>query len=627
MLKQLRALLYSALVAATLAGCGGDIAPPSGEQGTPFRSPLPKASAVVGSSYLAITADELFNWAEAVYPSFFPGRGTTLNFDRYRFRYYPATDNYVAVADGQVFVLGPTLSRNQIRAVGALADFTGAVVGDSKTIDDYRAMLPSPVYLNYDAAYDFAQGHQLSAFHLDAVYGFAPGTMFRKARIEGQPPNGKPVPNGGARVAGFALPFDQMLEVHPDPAQVRYPQDFSAAQARRVLAPDPYCALEPDAIRFPASFMGSQPLPDIMVPASLPTFERVVYLKDAWGKPDGNFVPGCVRDPRELFSATIRRMKKLGADTIVVFPWTSFDNTGTRWTVLNPAQTRSSTMGDEDLEWAVAEARRAGISVIWRNQIQGFQDAQGNYLPYPQATPENVLKSFDALDDFLTERGAFLQRIGVAGVSLTPWYWTSFAGVLPNEQFLARKRQNIQKLRAAGFTGRIIHDLVDGIPTDAYLAKEIDLFAVGVWANLDENQAARATTAELKALFAAAIQGQKNLARGRKLIWEAMFASRPDGFVNSALEETFCTNGYGIEGGAFSGECLQDRKTTDFGIQARATQAFLEAAFEVAPELVGGIGVAYWMDDNLLPSFTFPNLAYSLRGKPAEHIAYRWFRR
>jgi hypothetical protein len=627
MLRYLRLVLGSAVIVSVLSACSDAGDTPAASKRAMSNQASPSTSATIASPYVAISSEDLFAWAETAYPGFFPGPTSSLTFGRYRFRYYPSTDNYLAVSDGEVFVLGPKLSNGLILSVGRVSDFTSSVMTHARTVDYYRALMPSPAYSDYDTAYKFAERYQLAAFHLDALYGFAPGTMFRKARIEGLPPFGKPVPNGGTSVAGFALPFDGVLEVHPDPAQVRYPQDFAVNAGRRVSIPDPYCALEPDTIRFPAAYMGTQPLPEIRVPAPLPAFERVVWLKDAWGKPNGNFVPGCVRDPRELFSATIRRMKKLGADTIVVFPWTSFDNTSTRWTVLNPAQTRSSTMGDEDLEWAVAEARRAGIAVIWRNQIQGFQDAQGNYLPYPQATAENVLKSYDALDEFLSERGAFLQRIGVAGVSLTPWYWTSFAGALPSEQFLARTRQNIQKLRAAGFTGRVIHDLVEGMPTDPYLGKEIDMFSSGVWANLDEVQAARATTAELKALFAAAIQGAKNIARGRKLMWEAMFASRSDGFVNSALEETFCTSGYGIEGGAFSGECLQDRKTTDFGIQARATQGFLEALFETAPELAGGVGVAYWMDDNLLPSFTFPNLAYSVRGKPAEHIVYRWFMR
>jgi hypothetical protein len=394
-----------------------------------------------------------------------------------------------------------------------------------------------------------------------------------------------------------------------------------------VLVPDPYCALEPEHVRFPLTYLGPLPLPEIRIPAATPKFERIVALKDAWGKPYGNFVPGCVRDPRELFSATVRRLKNLGADAIVLFPWTSFDNTAPRWTVLNPAQTRSSTMGDEDLEWAVGEARRAGLSVIWRNQIQGFQDAQGGYLPFPPVSAENVMKSFDAIDDFLEERGAFLQRIGVDGVSLTVWYWTSFADALPRDQFFSRVRQNIATLRRSGFTGRITHDLVDGIVGDPYLSSEIHSFEAGVWANLSESQAPLSSTDELRSAFSGPIQSAIVAAAGRKLQWNASFASRADGFVNPALEETFCTASYGIEGGMFSGDCIQDRKVVDFGLQARATQAFLEAVFSSAREDIGGVRVEYWMDDNLLPGATFPNLGYSLRAKPAEQVVRQWFAR
>jgi hypothetical protein len=51
----------------------------------------------------------------------------------------------------------------------------------------------------------------------------------------------------------------------------------------------------------------------------------------------------------------------------------------------------------------------------------------------------------------------------------------------------------------------------------------------------------------------------------------------------------------------------------------------LEAAFQDQQLNMTGVAVAYWMDDNILPSTTFPNLAYSIRGKPAEAIVQRWF--
>lgn len=496
-----------------------------------------------------------------------------------------------------------------------------------RTIEAYRLTLNSAAYYDYDTAYEFAQRHQLAAFHMDAIYRLEPGTMFRRARSEGVPPYGKPLPVGGAKVEGFALPFNGMIDVMGNPSRVNYPQDFDRSLARNMFVPDPYCALEPERIRFPSTYLGPLHLPEVRIPAAISEFERVVALKDAWGKPYGNFVPGCVRDPRELFSATVRRLKTLGADTVVLYPWTSFDSTPSRWTVLNPAQTRSSTMGDEDLEWAVGEAKRAGLSVIWRNQIQGFQDAQGRYLDFPVVSAENVLKSFDAIDDFLLERGAFLQRIGVDGVSLTPWYWTSFHDALPRDQFFSRTRQNIANLRRSGFSGRIIHDLVDGIVDDPYLSAEIYLFEAGVWANLSEAQAPLASIDELKSTFSGPIQAARASAAGRRLLWNASFASRADGFVNPALEETFCTAGYGIDGGMFSGDCLQDRKVTDFGLQARATQAFLETVFMSGGEDVGGVRVEYWMDDNLLPGSTFPNLGYSLRAKPAEQVIRKWFTR
>jgi hypothetical protein len=66
-------------------------------------------------------AERVFNWAEAVYPQFFPGPGVAGFYEPYTYRYYAATGNYVAVAGGRIVVHN---GRDwNLLDVGALADF------------------------------------------------------------------------------------------------------------------------------------------------------------------------------------------------------------------------------------------------------------------------------------------------------------------------------------------------------------------------------------------------------------------------------------------------------------------------------------------------------------------------
>lgn len=84
-------------------------APPAGRTSTPSPS-----------------ADELMDWAERRYAVHFPARSVTRAEGPFRYRHYTSTGNYIGVADGFVYVLGP-LSDGQLVRVGSLTDFAPLV--------------------------------------------------------------------------------------------------------------------------------------------------------------------------------------------------------------------------------------------------------------------------------------------------------------------------------------------------------------------------------------------------------------------------------------------------------------------------------------------------------------------
>lgn len=69
---------------------------------------------------------ELLDWAERAYTEFFPGPQPTLFWAPYTYRFYPATNNHLGVADGRVYLLGPA-SGDVLADVGAVADFAARV--------------------------------------------------------------------------------------------------------------------------------------------------------------------------------------------------------------------------------------------------------------------------------------------------------------------------------------------------------------------------------------------------------------------------------------------------------------------------------------------------------------------
>lgn len=115
-----RALL--ACLAAVLTACGGghaDLAPGPGAARDARLRPL---------AAIEPAADALFAYAERAYPSLFPPGAATQSSPPYTYRHYPASGNYLGLADGSVYLLGPA-SGGVLQRVGATSDFSCAAQG------------------------------------------------------------------------------------------------------------------------------------------------------------------------------------------------------------------------------------------------------------------------------------------------------------------------------------------------------------------------------------------------------------------------------------------------------------------------------------------------------------------
>ena len=150
--QPLQPLSLSVAIATLLAACGG------GDAGVDSGAAARLGSEAAGAPYMPLlggnsdqsreqsgeqsgpqtrrqalarlpTPDELMNWAEKKFPSFFPGPETTRYNGDIIFWYYAASGNIFAILGQGVYVLGP-ITENRVVNVGTLADFAQAVAAE-----------------------------------------------------------------------------------------------------------------------------------------------------------------------------------------------------------------------------------------------------------------------------------------------------------------------------------------------------------------------------------------------------------------------------------------------------------------------------------------------------------------
>jgi Electron transfer DM13 len=120
----------SLLCAALLAACGGsEPTPTNATQAQAEQAPRARAL-IAAPPVIPLDFNTLFDWAEATYPTLFPGAKPNLKLPPYDYRHYPETGNYVGVAGEDVYILGP-VSNNELRRVGSLEDFRCRVLPSS----------------------------------------------------------------------------------------------------------------------------------------------------------------------------------------------------------------------------------------------------------------------------------------------------------------------------------------------------------------------------------------------------------------------------------------------------------------------------------------------------------------
>lgn len=402
------------------------------------------------------------------------------------------------------------------------------------------------------------------------------------------------------------------------------------------------CAVAPanGRITIPQSYLSTRPLPQLSATDQLRSdVNRGMRVKDVWDMNNAAYVRGCQMSIRDAFKITVTRLKELGADYLTVAPWTFgiVNATNSTWRIMNPKELQTSTMVDEDLRWAVAEAKARGLKIHWINQIQSLCiDVFYNCGKEQEVgiTAVTVARFMGAYRQFMLNRASLLDTLGVDVMQVgCVCYFPTWDGGDVGRVYLDSLSALIPALKQV-YRGKLRmgwNPLLSRYPT---LLDNIDYLEHGTWSNLAPEQYNIATVDALAAEFFD--NWECNVKRcnpdftpqlaQKPAIW--MLGSPSHGKTSrGSYEETFCTAT--IDPGAEdSAQCIQRTVNADFSLQANVIQAQLRAFQNQTTVPVYSFELGdYWPVDKVDPTTSFPNIAYSPRNKPAEALLKHWFRR
>ena len=591
--NSLRHLPQALILLFLLAGCGGGGSGPNHE----FRNAVYKSERNVQLDFLtfsgsstesqrSITSDELFNWAEGTFPQFFPTQQTTKSFESFSYRFYPETNVYLATDNlRQVWVLGPTLTNGVLTKIGLVDDFEDTVVQVSST---------------------------------------------------------------------YSIPVDMQKVVYPESYR-------SVTISANDQVNDP-CLLTRSVIAVPRNWLDSRPLPDIKGAPLNRSIVRGAEIKDIGNSDNPAFVlegapnapNGCRGDQKIEITRTLERLKGLGVQLVYMpyWHWVSKDLNG-NWYYTEADETYG-VLSDENLLHTGEEAKRLGIQLAMFNQVQGMKDDFA-YLGYsgfdrysgqaylPDRTIENLTKFLQAHTAYMQDKAELFEALGV-----TYWELGCDICVFPEYISLTEEEANLYlefykdlavALRSK-YKGKLIlyKSFVESVPQ---LSDYVDVIAVP-WSSdrikenllVDRALSESALTAEdFESAFHEGLESEIEAVSSYKkeiLIAFSGGQSRQNMLSFAGyVEETGCTAFIGDLNATatISTDCLQLKMQPDFTIQAIAYEGFFRAlsrqTFSTPASLLIG---NFWQTDNLIPQTAFPNIASSIRNKPAEAIVRAWFR-
>lgn len=417
--------------------------------------------------------------------------------------------------------------------------------------------------------------------------------------------------------------FKDVFVVPTDLNKIAYPDFYRQAKPTNIIVSNPYCLIEAPETVYPATYLGAYPLPQIKGAPFPVGITRIIGIKDTWiPEPSKN------RDCRsfgyavmkEAYEKTLQRVKAVGAEKITFTNYVHFSNFQNA-EIDGPDK---AAVSEEDLRFVVAKAREQNLEIIlYLNLAPGKEKVSWEI---PSASWLSTL--IHNWEPFVLDQARIAKETGIYAIMINHFDYQpgikGFEDAFQNEILaLLKKIRNV-------YSGKILF-MIEPV-RDANLnkldtlLKQVDGFIYTPTTNVLQYESDKTVSvSHLKALYLNNFAGLgRDFGKYNKLIYLRVLIQSSKEFLEKGWsEDQFC-----IARG--SDPCYQKNLDVDFSAQAVAYEAMMEAIKQTHNNYftVGGVdSYGYWFTDVMLPDISQPQIAQSVRNKPAESIIKEWFKK
>ena len=416
--------------------------------------------------------------------------------------------------------------------------------------------------------------------------------------------------------------FKDVLVVPTNMDKIIYPNFYKQAKPTNITVNDPYCLIEAPETVYPATYLGDYSLPQIKG-APLPAgITRIIGLKDGW-MPHPNNNTGCYSfgyaAMKEAYENTLRRVKAIGAEKITFTNYVHLSNFKSA-----EIDVSDKAVSEKDLRFVATKAREQNLEVIlYLNLSPGEEKVS---LEIPSASWLSAL--IHNWEPFVLDQATIAEETGIYAIMINHFHYQpsikGFEDAYQNEMLAL-----LQKIRNV-YSGKVL--LMIEPMSDANLGKldtllkQVDGFIYTPFANILQYESDK--TVSVSRLKTQYLNGFANLGRdfgkySKPIYFRILIQSHKESLEKGWIEDGFCI-------ARVSDSCYQRNLKVDFGVQAIAYEAMMEAIKQAHNNYftVGGVdSYGYWFTDVILPDVSQPQIAQSVRNKPAESIVKEWFKR
>jgi hypothetical protein len=383
-------------------------------------------------------------------------------------------------------------------------------------------------------------------------------------------------------------------------------------------------------VLIPEGYKGNyaEPKPAGKLPTAI---SRTMSFKDldAWySKPKSNTCEDKIQYLSNAYIESLNRVKDLGVDTVWIYNYGYWDDFSKALWSISPLD---YAIPKEVMSVISAEAARRNIKVFMSWQMNNSDKVSSwNSLDNESLSEEKLTILMNSFKSHMIEVAKFSKSIGIYGLagdigSFIPSFLKSDSK--KREIYITKTAETIAEVRK-NFSGKVAYGQYDS-PLDNRVISQIDelhfvIFLSGTHTYSPFSVDLMKMVAGWQIGFAKDAIDKQGASLGYKkpIIWEIYAQSTNDFYLkNGYMEDSFCFD-----------PCGQMKLQTDFSAQAIAVEGAFQAIVQDNFLQTAGVTLTnYWLGDEIIPTqlsgtqTSFPNIASSVRNKPAELIVKYWY--